>query len=94
MDIVANKRLFTEIFNNNISREGSQALLEYLDKSDFFVAPASSRFHSNTEGGLCRHSINVYERLKDREEYPEEYLVALKQGRKGMRLRDLLRWKK
>ena len=65
MDTVANKRLFTEIFNNNITREGGAALLEYLDKSDFFVAPASSRFHSNIEGGLCRHSINVYERLKD-----------------------------
>ena len=54
---------FIEIYKNNIKREGADKLLEYLISSDFFVAPASSRFHSSYEGGLCEHSLNVYDCL-------------------------------
>ncbi|MDE5618273.1 MAG: hydrolase [Clostridia bacterium] len=64
MDTIANKRIFIDIYNEKIKREGRDALLEYLNKSDFFIAPASSKFHSNIDGGLCAHSINVYNRLK------------------------------
>ena len=39
-------------------------MIDYLCKSDFFYAPASSRFHCDYEGGLAEHSINVYERLR------------------------------
>ncbi len=58
---------FLEIYKNNITREGSDKLLEYLlsDKSDFFTAPASTRFHGSYEGGLLEHSLNVYHCLKD-----------------------------
>jgi len=58
---------FIEIFNENIKREGADKLLEYLDgpQSDFFCAPASTRFHGSYEGGLLEHSINVYHCLKD-----------------------------
>ena len=60
------KEKFIEIYNTNIKREGADKLLEYLTSpsSDFFVAPASARFHSSYEGGLVDHSINVYECLK------------------------------
>ena len=60
------KEKFIEIYTNNIKREGADKLLEYLTSpaSDFFVAPASARFHSSYEGGLVDHSINVYECLK------------------------------
>lgn len=60
------KEKFIEIYKNNIKREGADNLLEYLlsPSSDFFTAPASARFHSSYEGGLCDHSINVYECLK------------------------------
>lgn len=58
------KQEFMEIFNNNIKREGAYTLLEFLEKSDFFVAPASARFHLSVEGGLCQHSLNVYHCLK------------------------------
>jgi hypothetical protein len=60
------KEKFIEIYNANIKREGADKLLEYLTSpaSDFFVAPASARFHSSYEGGLVDHSINVYECLK------------------------------
>lgn len=53
---------FIEIFNKYIHREGSENLLDWLINSDFFTAPASSKFHSAYEGGLCEHSINVFNR--------------------------------
>ncbi|MBR2965312.1 MAG: hydrolase [Clostridia bacterium] len=56
---------FIEIYKKNITREGADKLLEYLDSSasDFFTAPASARYHSSYEGGLCEHSLNVYDCL-------------------------------
>ena len=61
------KEEFLEIYRTNITREGSDRLLEYLlsDKSDFFTAPASTRYHGAYEGGLLEHSLNVYHCLKD-----------------------------
>lgn len=62
---------FIELFRENITREGSQALLDYLvNKSDFFTAPASTKFHGAYAGGLCEHSVNVYDCLKDYLERP------------------------
>ena len=61
-----NKERFIKIFTDNIKREGADKLLEYLlsPASDFFTAPASARFHCSYEGGLCEHSLNVYDCLK------------------------------
>ena len=60
------KEEFIEIFKQNITRPGADALLDYLiNKSDFFTAPASARYHSAYEGGLCEHSVNVYHCLVD-----------------------------
>ena len=58
------KEKFIEIFERHIKRDGAKELLEWLEKSDFFTAPASTRFHGSEEGGLLKHSLNVYERLK------------------------------
>ena len=60
------KERFIEVFNKNIKREGAAELLEYLlsSASDFFSAPASARFHCSFEGGLCEHSLNVYDCLQ------------------------------
>jgi len=41
------------------SREGIESVITELDKLGFFLAPASSRFHLNREGGLLEHSLNV-----------------------------------
>ena len=60
-----NRDKFLNIFNSNIKREGADKLLEFLENSDFFIAPASTRFHGSYEGGLLEHSINVYECLAD-----------------------------
>ncbi len=68
---------FTQIFKSNIKREGAEKLLDYLtNSSDFFTAPASGRRHSNFEGGLVFHSLNVYKRLKANIilEFGEKYL--------------------
>ena len=60
------KEEFIEIFKQNITRPGADQLLDYLEnKSDFFTAPASARYHSAYEGGLCEHSVNVYHCLVD-----------------------------
>lgn len=62
-----NKERFIDIYKKHIHREGSERLLEFLlsKNSDFFVAPASARFHGSYEGGLLDHSLNVYDCLKD-----------------------------
>lgn len=64
---MSKKDEFLQIYRTNITREGSDKLLEYLlsDKSDFFTAPASTRYHGAYEGGLLEHSLNVYHCLKD-----------------------------
>lgn len=59
------KERFIEIFNNEVKREGADKLLDYIEKSDFFVAPASTRFHGAYKGGLVDHSLNVYDCLVD-----------------------------
>lgn len=61
------KERFIEIYQSKIHREGADRFLEYLDgrTSDFFTAPASSRFHSAKEGGLLEHSLYVYDCLTD-----------------------------
>lgn len=46
------------------NREGIENLLEFLEKSDFYTAPASTRFHGCEEGGLLKHSLKVYEILE------------------------------
>lgn len=59
------KEEFLTIYRENIHREGAEKLLDYMLKSDFFTAPASTRFHGSYEGGLLEHSLNVYHCLKD-----------------------------
>lgn len=49
-----------------IDREGMDKLIEFLNNSDFFRAPASTRFHGSVEGGLLEHSMKVYEILKQK----------------------------
>ncbi len=60
------KEEFLTIYQTHIRREGAAALLDYLqNKSDFFTAPASARYHGAYSGGLCDHSVNVYHCLDD-----------------------------
>lgn len=61
------KEEFITLYQEHIHREGADKLLDYLcsNQSDFFIAPASSRFHGSYQGGLVEHSLNVYHCLKD-----------------------------
>lgn len=63
LNIEENKDMFCALAETYIQREGIDKLLEFIKKSDFFVAPSSTRFHLCCEGGLCLHSINVFNRL-------------------------------
>ena len=53
----------------SISREGMQDLINFIEeRTDFYTAPASTRFHGDYEGGLVEHSLKVYELLKQKVE--------------------------
>ena len=67
-----------------VKREGINELINFLEKSDFFKAPASTRFHGDYEGGLVEHSIKVYEILKHKVEnciepinIPDESIIII-----------------
>lgn len=78
----------TERFDNlllSTKRDGIERLVGYLHTTDFYTAPASTRFHSSYEGGLLQHSLNVYDMLTlkfksdpwKELEVPEETLVII-----------------
>ena len=67
-----------------VNRDGIDDLISFLEKSDFFKAPASTRFHGDHEGGLVEHSLKVYEILKHKIEnnikgvtIPEESIIII-----------------
>ncbi len=62
--IEADKIRIIELLKST-ERPGMERLIEWMEnKSDFFTAPASTKYHLHCKGGLARHSLNVYERLK------------------------------
>ena len=61
------KEEFLELLRK-VNREGINELIEFIQKTDFFKAPASTRFHGDHEGGQVEHSIKVYEILKHKVE--------------------------
>lgn len=74
---------FETIARKAIQREGIEDVLKYLDeKTDFYTAPASTRFHGDHEGGLVEHSINVFNMLRksemlDRDKYNIENVAIV-----------------
>lgn len=56
---------FLEIYASEIHRPGADKLLQWLETTDFFTAPASICFHLAREGGLAEHSLHVYQRLAE-----------------------------
>ena len=57
---MTNAEEFKEIYRKNITREGAPELLKWLESTDFFSAPASTKYHGAYPGGLVDHSLNVY----------------------------------
>lgn len=52
-----------ETLCRDVQRDGMRELLEWLRGTDYFTAPASTRFHGAYSGGLLQHSLNVYDEL-------------------------------
>lgn len=61
IEITAHKDQFIQLCRQHIHREGLDKMLAYLENTDFYTAPSSTNFHLNEEGGLCLHSIHVFE---------------------------------
>ncbi|MGN0558961.1 MAG: hydrolase [Acutalibacteraceae bacterium] len=60
------KEEFLKIYNENITRHGSKELLDWLLKTDFFTAPASTKFHCACECGLVMHSVSVFNTMVEK----------------------------
>ena len=54
---------FEDILMSKVTRDGVESLIGWLRTTDFYTAPASTRFHGSFEGGLALHSLNVYHEL-------------------------------
>ncbi len=65
------KQKFIEYYQANIHREGADRLLEWLQTTDFFTAPASTRYHCACPSGLVQLSVNVYEVMMEKHFDPE-----------------------
>ena len=50
----------------SIKRDGIEELISFIESTDFFTAPASTRFHGDHPGGLLEHSMKVYEILVEK----------------------------
>lgn len=59
------KEQFLAIVRNDIHRAGIDKLVKHLEETDFFTAPASTKYHGSYEGGLVQHCIDVYNALHD-----------------------------
>lgn len=66
------RKQFRSVALSAIDRTGIVALMEWIEGTDFFTAPASTRFHGSHEGGLVEHSLAVYYRLHDLIELHDE----------------------
>jgi len=64
LNTTAQKEEFLTICRSTIQREGLEDLLAWMGKADFFTAPASTKYHGAYAGGLCQHSIDVYQYAK------------------------------
>lgn len=75
IDTKKNAAKFYKVVETYIKRDGINDLMDWLGSTDFFEAPASTRFHGSYEGGLCQHSLNVGKWLNKLAEglYPGQY---------------------
>lgn len=47
-------------------RTGVVKILEMLERTDFYTAPASTKYHGAHQGGLLEHSLNVFDCMVDK----------------------------
>ena len=64
IDTEKNIQRFEKLYADYIlPRDGGDKLLEFIHKSDFYTAPASTKYHLAEKGGLLQHSLNVFDCL-------------------------------
>lgn len=68
-DRKTNIQRFEELLMS-VKRDGIDSLMKFVRDSDFYTAPASTRFHLAEEGGLLQHSLHVYDCLKNKKNSP------------------------
>lgn len=75
---------------SEVERPGIDKLMKYIESSDFYTAPASTRFHSCHEGGLLEHSLNVCDCLLKKAENPTWKDILSNYSRESLILCSLL----
>ena len=63
MSRLENREKFMELMRKT-ERAGVEDMLKWLDTTDFYSAPASTRYHGSYPGGLVQHTLNVAYELK------------------------------
>lgn len=79
-NVDVNRSRYRKLFKELVKRPGVDELLNYLDKTDFYIAPASTNHHHDYEGGLCKHSLEVFDRIIGREGYDMETKAIVSLG--------------
>lgn len=62
-DLENQRKLFISTARQFIHRDGIDNLLTWLDSTDFYTAPASTKYHGSHPGGLVDHCLAVYHEL-------------------------------
>ena len=60
------KEEFIAIFTENVNRHGAKEFLDWLQTTDFFETPASTKFHCACENGLVMHSVSVFNTMMEK----------------------------
>lgn len=68
---------FKDIVTNTIRRDGIDDLMAWLESTDFYSAPSSTRYHGAEPGGLVAHSIAVYNHLKQKQTDETDETIAI-----------------
>lgn len=71
-----NKKIYIELLKIS-KRKGINKLIKWLETTDFFTAPASTKYHLSKENGLLDHSINVYYNLVDEPDLPDYKIESI-----------------
>lgn len=76
-DLGALEVAFKDIVANTIKRDGIDNLMAWIESTDFYTAPSSTRYHGAEPGGLVAHSIAVYNRLKTKQTDEDDETIAI-----------------
>ena len=70
------KEEFIQIYKENITRKGADELLEWLQRTDFFTAPASARYHCACEGGVSVFNTMMEKHFDEETDSVESFAIC------------------